>query len=575
VSASNKDQKTPPAPPNTPMTQEAVSLDSVLLKFQKKFQCDPGKFLQRFPAAEVWRHMVEFPAQVNTDFKKENGTLAEAMELSHMYATTHPEIKNDIAKLRNHFSEMYNKFFSPELKKHYHTAVKGKKSAEELEKIYNDISKTFDAAHKLFVEEVNRYHESKQFVWEYNELTHPDMLCFIIDPHDYQLPLKEFIKKHPHYLVLLLKPLLVATGINLLIENELGPLGDISFNDFVQAQCGWKVFEEDEPGYLKGTLNAYQHWTNLFKTAQPKLSSELIKSIHHAAAQHVKKTNYEKDPTEKSGRFRHITEPALFNEATYYLIYKMNTTNSSLEGFNELIDKINKKKFPILFFLQDPLDETNLTLVENPDENFYNDYANNEYRIIRLIVYIPKGEKIETFLDKKMDEFLSEFEKEISKAKTPRDKLRAIIVFIQDCEQIHFFLDLNCRTLCMNLLNFLLLSHGFPTAILRDPNMLDGFSVDQLIEETIQGMDRALRVAEGEQIFEVPTQKILQCMTDEQKKYFEKAVRIVNPSFNLSKYLSEELTVYSDAKHHVLFTEAEKKSPPSPPPTPPKPFQNN
>ncbi len=567
MAASNKDQKTSAVPANTPMTQAPVSLDNVLLNFQKNFQSDPLKLLQAFPATEVWRHMVEFPVQDNTKFKKENSTLIEAIALSKSYETTHPEVKNDIAQLKNKFSKEYDEFFSSELKNAYLT----EENEGKQEEIYNELISQFDAVTNQLTEEVGSYYESKKL-----DSLNPELLHFVIDYHDYELPLKEFIKKHPHYLGLLAHPWGHMTGTDLMVENDLTPFENISLNDFIQMHCGWNAFEGDEPGYLKGTLNAYQHWTDLFKTKKPKLSSELVKSIHLAAAEQVEQTKYAND-LEKPGKFRQVVHADLFDGTSYCTTYRLDFLNSSPQGFKELVNKINKKNFPILFFLANPSDENDLEGVDpaDLDENFYHQYANNEDKEIRLIVCIPKGEKIESFLNKKMDESLAQFEKEMAEAKTPRDKLRAIINFIQDCEQIHFFADLNCRTFCMNLLNFLLLNHGFPTAILHDPNWFDGFSVDELIEETIQGMDRTLRVASGEQIFEVPTKTILQCMTDEQKKYFEEAVQIINPQFNLAQYLSGEMKVYSDAKHHVLFAEAGKKNSTTEPPTLPQPPQND
>ncbi len=73
------------------------------------------------------------------------------------------------------------------------------------------------------------------------------------------------------------------------------------------------------------------------------------------------------------------------------------------------------------------------------------------------------------------------------KANTAYEKINNIVRFIQDCEQLHPFLDGNCRTFCMLLLNYLLLQCDLGAAILYDPNRFDGFSQSELQQEVVRG----------------------------------------------------------------------------------------
>lgn len=51
-------------------------------------------------------------------------------------------------------------------------------------------------------------------------------------------------------------------------------------------------------------------------------------------------------------------------------------------------------------------------------------------------------------------------------------------------------IDGNCRTICMVLLNSLLMRYGFPPSLMDDPNKFDGFSIEELVNLVKQGMTR-------------------------------------------------------------------------------------
>jgi hypothetical protein len=68
-------------------------------------------------------------------------------------------------------------------------------------------------------------------------------------------------------------------------------------------------------------------------------------------------------------------------------------------------------------------------------------------------------------------------------------KLQAICKFLSTLERVHPFNDGNCRTVYF-LLQKLLIDNNFPPSVLENPNIFDGFSVNELVEKVVLGMDR-------------------------------------------------------------------------------------
>jgi len=93
-----------------------------------------------------------------------------------------------------------------------------------------------------------------------------------------------------------------------------------------------------------------------------------------------------------------------------------------------------------------------------------------------------------------MEALLLNFNFELSAATNPDTRLRLIIQYIQECEQLHPFTDFNCRIFCMTLLFNLLRMNGFPPAILDDPNIFDLMSIDEIKEQVVAGMHRVFEL---------------------------------------------------------------------------------
>jgi hypothetical protein len=87
----------------------------------------------------------------------------------------------------------------------------------------------------------------------------------------------------------------------------------------------------------------------------------------------------------------------------------------------------------------------------------------------------------------RVDTILTAYRTEIAAARTEDEKLRAIARCCQDLDQSHVFEDGNIRTVSFLVMNKLLLEAGLSPAILDEPNVFDGFSVTQLVDEIRHG----------------------------------------------------------------------------------------
>ena len=78
------------------------------------------------------------------------------------------------------------------------------------------------------------------------------------------------------------------------------------------------------------------------------------------------------------------------------------------------------------------------------------------------------------------------------------EKLKAILLFVQNLDQIHPFFDGNIRTFGILLLNKLLMDEGLYPCCFWDPNVLDCLSIQELIVKAREGQRRFLSLCEAE-----------------------------------------------------------------------------
>ncbi|RJX23807.1 MAG: hypothetical protein C4563_01170 [Desulfobulbus sp.] len=96
----------------------------------------------------------------------------------------------------------------------------------------------------------------------------------------------------------------------------------------------------------------------------------------------------------------------------------------------------------------------------------------------------------------KMEEIVDRYNRNSRRATSEEEKLATIALLVRELELLHPFSDGNCRVFANVLLTQLLLYHGFPPAILHNPNLDGELSLKQWTGEIKDGMQRTLTLLE-------------------------------------------------------------------------------
>lgn len=295
-------------------------------------------------------------------------------------------------------------------------------------------------------------------------------------------------------------------------------LDKIQLNDLIFFNKGWFFFEKSEPGYLKSLYQAF----DLIFSKQGALGLDFIFQLHRASTSDTANTNYalSKD-TMGRGEIRQAN-----------VQFQVTLDTASIQGFIEFL----MREYPysgiavnneILIKYVNYFPE--FKIVVDKKRSLKNDYP-------RLYTHLLGARNIVQLSETLMDlihqnvivscrselasnvavtlrdyalRFIDNYHKSCAKNLTPMGKLRMIVRLIQDLEQLHMFDDANCRTLCMLLLNYLLINHGFPLCILDNPNCFDANSEDELIEKVIAGMEHTFTLIAREKLFGVKTEDLV------------------------------------------------------------------
>lgn len=298
------------------------------------------------------------------------------------------------------------------------------------------------------------------------------------------------------------------------------------FIDGVEQQSkGWQGFLDREPAYLDSIFSAA---AIAFTHIEQPLNVALLRNLHSAATKNVFTTGRR---AEFVGRFRDSI--VRFNGLNTWRDGHP-SNNVTHEGLTELLIKI-ENGFPVAVgcdtksgkkvvintqniasfkhSLKQFIDQLELDPKTNsvPEEK---DHAplTNEQLAQKILAqrgrqfYLKTNNEI-TSIESALLRTIDHFNLIINKAEHPDDKLVAIVSCVQDLEQIHPFLDGNCRVFCMLVLNRLLLQNGFLPVILPDPNCFDGNSVKQLVTIVKQGMLATQTLIQGaKRVFGTSTQ---------------------------------------------------------------------
>ncbi|BCA93878.1 hypothetical protein TUM19329_02390 [Legionella antarctica] len=308
---------------------------------------------------------------------------------------------------------------------------------------------------------------------------------------------------------------------------------------------GDKLFDVDEPGYIKAMLKAHQYMN---KIIHESLTAEHILNLYHWAMEGVKKTNLM--DFDEFGKFRNNDVSGFW----LMLNSKGNelSGNVSPEGLREFLKEIIQNNNPNNYKIyKADLDILSIAVLKckEGDNGLDNavDYLHKEILAGKTRFVSPSMSHSE--IKKKVKQYIDEYHLELSRALSEEKKLECVIKLCQNLERLHPFIDGNCRTLVMLTLNCELIKDGFPPTMLENPNRFDFFSIDQLKNEIKLGWENAKQFQS--QVTLLPTYKKLYIYADvlhkeyktsffPKKETFSKAQKLENLLQNLKKLSLED-----------------------------------
>lgn len=356
--------------------------------------------------------------------------------------------------------------------------------------------------------------------------------------------------------------------------------GRATIREVLLLDQAWLAFGINEPHYLMSVFKTF------FTVAQSneELTVEFIRKTHALLGEDVRGTNYDRD----------YLKPGDFRDTPYHA-FGLARSNSSVDGITEMLDrkykvhnfmvsvkdKSSKARFKMILNHQtihelkknhiipeviryysdglfnnssldpdnNPLDDvllelvskiagtkTNKALAELIYSLINRTYVFPKDTYICVINYAYSSPDIETqlFYESTLQLLIEDYYDNLKRAKSDLGRLRVIVTFIQRCEQLHPFGDMNCRLFCMIILNDLLSKNGFPYVIQPDPNRFDLYSIDELIDDMITGMKKTFELLEKNIVNGVDTEHLLKAL-ESSPRYeftfyaeFNKALKVID-----------------------------------------------
>jgi hypothetical protein len=271
------------------------------------------------------------------------------------------------------------------------------------------------------------------------------------------------------------------------------------FIDLNKQSAGPMAFDIREPGYLRSLYGALNY---MLATIEQPINTHYIATLHDLSIQYthsLESTLDENDQlVERPHPFRHGYR--IDHSAGYSYNAKENCT---LKGLVEIYQVIASKRIEGIQFEQQVEGQAPIEVEDLEPHRIQHFFI----IAIQQIDSRTKSMSLTSF----SNNIINRVNNEITifyntmKAIPANDKhsiLRNIITLIRNLELIHPFYDGNCRTLAMLLLNKLLLQYHFSPCILVNPNIIDGYSIDELLIEIRRGMKRFIAAK-----YEITSQK--------------------------------------------------------------------
>jgi hypothetical protein len=251
-------------------------------------------------------------------------------------------------------------------------------------------------------------------------------------------------------------------------------------------------YDKREPGYLQAMTEAFVYMIDCLKMPDA-LNLSFIKTLHMQALWKV------------SGVHKHkLKDDYAFNNNKIMGVDI--SDRSSAENIECVLTKIAKGN--PLITLSNRYGSLSL-------KNFREQLLKHNNDVRKMAIEWSSGtERIHGLKDDSVKSFqkiadnyfismINNYKFNIKKASDNREKLKVIVEFIAECAQSHPYVDGNSRTFCFLLLNFLLMTNGFPPAILYNPNDFDIYETNKLINNVIDGMWYTLELLKTKKLYHV------------------------------------------------------------------------
>lgn len=257
---------------------------------------------------------------------------------------------------------------------------------------------------------------------------------------------------------------------------------------FQRKYQGWLGYEAKEPGSVQAILNGFAFMLDNFFMPK-RLTCTYLRNLHRVCMSNVVNAN----PRSSAGDIRYLNTalPFFVKTTTYENIVEVlqerhddGTEVFYEKEFRKTANKLNPKT--IFEALQ-----------KNDKLNYKAWYPNINTELQQaldgegsLLEFYDAKHFVQISIVRKMEKIVERYNLDINQAGTEDEKLTVIALLIRQLELLHPFPDGNCRVFACVLLTQLLLLHGFPPAMLTNPNLDAEYSLDQWIDEIKAGMER-------------------------------------------------------------------------------------
>ena len=266
------------------------------------------------------------------------------------------------------------------------------------------------------------------------------------------------------------------------------------FIDGNRQEEGRLTFDEKEPGYIAAMEKAFQY---LSEIDNERLSTNLIRRLHARCLHDVEIRGLNKEDV---GIFRELGAGTFRLEGGGR--ERQGAINITRAGLEEFLRKFKNKSVTYEIYnsrTQKSMPKTSrfFDIVIQTQGGFFQSLLHDQNPALNIDEIMEKvrgGSEFVSilasdFLENAVSGVISQYHQNLRKAAGNKElKLRAIAELVHEIEMFHPFSDANCRTLYL-LLNRELINNGFTPTILENPNRIDLFSTEEIVQEIRNGME--------------------------------------------------------------------------------------